>query len=70
GYATGGSTTEVNGRGLCERGNYVATMPGWKAQVVDAIFHTVEITTPTGHTYQSRPPPAPGARRRSIQRRM
>ncbi|HEU4540420.1 MAG TPA: hypothetical protein VFR23_04780, partial [Jiangellaceae bacterium] len=47
GYATGGSTTEVNGRGLCERGNYVATMPGWKAQVVDAIFHTVEITTPT-----------------------
>ena len=68
-HSIGGSTTEVNGRGLCERGNYVATMPGWKARVVDAIFHTVEITTPTGHTYTSRPPPALGSGRVRRRRR-
>jgi hypothetical protein len=64
--AAGGSTTPSNGRGLCERGNYVREMPGWSIRLVDPDRHIVETTTPTGHRHRSRPPAAPGisARRR------
>jgi hypothetical protein len=45
----GGPTTLANGRGLCERGNYVREMPGWTATVTDdgrhSHPHTVTITT-------------------------
>jgi hypothetical protein len=68
-HASGGPTTATNGRGLCERGNYVRTMPGFTIRLVDRVKHIVETTTPTGHTYQSGPPPAPSARRRSKPRR-
>ena len=57
-HATGGPTTPSNGRGVCERGNYVRHMPGWTIRLIDAHQHVVETTTPTGHTYRSAPPPA------------
>ncbi|HZA32692.1 MAG TPA: HNH endonuclease signature motif containing protein [Propionibacteriaceae bacterium] len=61
--ADGGPTSLANGRGLCERGNYVREMPGWTATVTEdgrhGRPHTVTITTPTGHTYtQQRTPTA------------
>ena len=59
-YSDGGLTISLNGRGACERGNYVREMPGWKLEAVssglDGQPHTIKITTPTGHTYAS---PAP-----------
>ncbi|HKH55011.1 MAG TPA: HNH endonuclease signature motif containing protein [Propionibacteriaceae bacterium] len=61
--ADGGPTTLANGRGVCERGNYVREMPGWTATVTDdgrhSRPHTVMITTPTGHTYTSSAPQPP-----------
>ena len=62
-YADGGLTVFPNGRGVCERGNYVREMPGWHIKVIDAGLlarpHTVHITTPTGHHYLSRAPDPP-----------
>lgn len=71
----GGSTTIDNGQGLCAACNYAKQAPDWRASVAPpptrfrstitagADAHTVDITTPTGHTYRStapRPPtPAP-----------
>jgi len=61
--ADGGPTTLANGRGLCERGNYVRELPGWTATVTDdgrhSRPHTVMITTPTGHTDTSSAPQPP-----------
>src|SRR5215204_80223 len=61
--ADGGPTTLANGRGVCERGNYVREMPGWTATVTEdgrhGRPHTVMITTPTGHTYTSSAPQPP-----------
>ena len=51
----GGPTTPTNGRGVCERGNYVREMPGWTIRLADPDTHTVITTTPTGHQYLSRP---------------
>jgi hypothetical protein len=55
----GGPTTPTNGRGVCERGNYVREMPGWTIRLTDPDTHTVITTTPTGHQYASRPPEPP-----------
>lgn len=59
-YSDAGLTIYLNGRGACERGNYVREMPGWKLDAVssglDGQPHTIKITTPTGHTYASRAP--------------
>lgn len=57
--ADGGETTRTNGQGLCEAHNLVKEMPGWRARAVDPRpgRHTVEIRTPTGHTYRSHAPP-------------
>lgn len=54
-----GETNRSNGQGLCEAHDIVKELPGWHARVVDAraARHTVEITTPTGHTYRSHAPP-------------
>jgi hypothetical protein len=58
----GGPTTLANGRGLCERGNYVREMPGWTATVTNDgrhHAHTVRITTPhRPHLHQQRAPTA------------
>ena len=55
-----GPTRAENGQGLCEACNYAKQAPGWHADVIHPAGHLIEITTPTGHTYTSRPPPAPG----------
>ncbi len=55
----GGLATRTNGQGLCEAHNLVKEIPGWTTHVTDPYpaRHTVQITTPTGHTYQSQAPP-------------
>jgi hypothetical protein len=59
----GGTTSAANGQGLCEACNYAKQAPGWRARPGPAgAGDQVEITTPTGHTYTSHPPPLPGAR--------
>ena len=54
-----GPATRTNGQGLCEGHNMVKEVPGWSARVADPRpgRHTVEIRTPTGHTYRSQAPP-------------
>ena len=63
----GGPTTLPNGQGLCESCNYAKTAPGWTSTPAPGPHGTsdsVTITTPTGHTYTSRPPDLPGTTRR------
>ncbi|MCW2132249.1 HNH endonuclease [Arthrobacter sp. VKM Ac-2550] len=55
-----GATSEVNGQGLCEACNLAKETDGWYAQRVPGPRHTVETTTPTGHTYVSTAPALPG----------
>jgi hypothetical protein len=63
-WAEGGSTSEDNGQGLCEACNYAKQAPGWQARPgPHGAGDLVQTTTPTGHTYPSRPPPLPGYRR-------
>jgi hypothetical protein len=62
---TGGETSAQNGQGLCEACNHTKQAPGWRARPGHrGAGTTVQITTPTGHVYVSRPPPAPGRRSR------
>ncbi|SDP85413.1 HNH endonuclease, partial [Arthrobacter sp. ok909] len=56
----GGDTTRTNGAGLCEACNHTKETPGWNAQPRPGPRHTIQLTTPTGHTYQSTAPPLPG----------
>ncbi|WP_374724963.1 HNH endonuclease [Arthrobacter ginsengisoli] len=58
----GGTTDQNNGAGLCEACNHTKETPGWNAQPRPGPRHTLHITTPTGHTYQSKAPPLPGTR--------
>lgn len=58
-HRRGGPTTEANGRGVCERGNYVRELPGWHIRLLDPDTHTVVTSTPTGHEYVSNPPEPP-----------
>jgi len=59
----GGATSADNGQGLCAACNHTKQVPGWQARPGPAgAAETVEITTPTGHTYTSRPSPLPGQR--------
>ena len=51
--ADGGSTSAVNGQGLCEACNQAKEAVGWRAR---GSGRAVETTTPTGHRYRSRPP--------------
>ena len=51
-------------QGLCEACNYAKQAPaGRHAPDRAGAGDQVETTTPTGHTYRSRPPPLPGRRR-------
>jgi hypothetical protein len=59
-YADGGATSFENGQGLCEACNHAKQAPGWSSRVIDPARHLVETTTPTGHTYRSKAPPATG----------
>ncbi len=56
----GGPTTQANGAGLCEACNHTKETPGWTAKPRPGTRHSIEIRTPTGHTYQSTAPPLPG----------
>ena len=56
-----GPTSAGNGQGLCEQCNHTKQAPGWRARPRPGPRHTVEVTTPTGHTYDSTAPPLPGA---------
>ena len=61
-WHTEGPTTSTNGQGLCEACNHTKEAPGWAAKTVTrpGQRHSVETTTPTGHTYRSTAPPLPG----------
>jgi len=59
-WHTGGPTTTDNAAGLCEACNHTKETPGWKARPAPGTRHTLEITTPTGHSYYSTAPPLPG----------
>ncbi|MGI8677051.1 MAG: HNH endonuclease, partial [Nocardioidaceae bacterium] len=57
-FEDGGATSEANGQGLCEACNYAKQAAGWAARATGGgAGEEVEITTPTGHRYRSRPPP-------------
>ncbi|WP_306912598.1 HNH endonuclease signature motif containing protein [Arthrobacter sp. B3I9] len=65
-WAQGGPTTAANGAGLCEACNHTKEIPGWTSRPrpdptgTPELRHTVEVTTPTGHSYHSAAPPLPG----------
>ena len=62
-HARGGPTTATNGQGLCVRCNRTKQLPGFTARTIEpdgrrpGTAHTVEVSTPTGHTYRSTAPP-------------
>jgi len=56
--AAGGQTSASNGQGLCERCNQTKEVARWRA--TPGRDGTIVITTPTGHTYRSKPPPVAG----------
>ncbi|MBG6179735.1 HNH endonuclease [Arthrobacter sp. CAN_A1] len=58
-----GPTTISNGAGLCEACNHTKEVSGWTAQPRPGRRHSLRITTPTGHFYDSTAPPLPGAAR-------
>ena len=59
-WRDGGLTTRSNGAGLCEACNHTKEAPGWSSRPRPGPRHTLYVTTPTGHTYQSTSPPLPG----------
>lgn len=59
-WANGGPTSAANGSGRCQACNLTKEGVGWSERVVPGRRHTLEITTPTGHTYRSTAPPLPG----------
>jgi hypothetical protein len=52
-HASGGPTSASNGQGICEPHNYAKQAIGWSARPRPGPRHTIETTTPTGHTYTS-----------------
>ncbi|BCW51923.1 HNH endonuclease (plasmid) [Arthrobacter sp. StoSoilB13] len=59
-WHNGGPTSLENGAGLCEACNHTKENPGRNAKTIPGSRHHLEISTPTGHTYQSKAPPLPG----------
>ncbi|MDO5626893.1 MAG: HNH endonuclease, partial [Mobilicoccus sp.] len=61
--ADGGAESWDNGQGLCQMCNLAKEAPGWSATAASTgppgdRDHVVTTRTPTGHRYESRPPPA------------
>lgn len=54
----GGPTTTANTQGLCQACNHAKQALGWTARPRPGPLHTVQITTPTGHSYASTAPPS------------
>ena len=67
-HDAGGPTSEANLQGLCQRCNLAKQAPGWRARPRAGPRHTVRVTTPTGHAYDSTAPPQPGRSPRPSQR--
>ncbi len=65
-WHSGGTTTLNNGAGLCEACNHTKENPGWKSRPLAEDVHTLELRTPTGHTYRSKAPTLPGYVRPSV----
>ncbi len=65
-WHAGGTTSLDNGAGLCEACNHTKENPGWKTKPGVRGSRAVEVTTPTGHRYQSTAPPLPGNGNASI----
>jgi hypothetical protein len=61
-WHNGGTTSLGNAAGLCEACNHIKELPGWKAQPRPGPRQTIELRTPTGHSYRSTAPPLPGVR--------
>jgi len=61
-HRKGGTTSAVNGLGLCEHCNYLKESDGWTVTSTDTEngTHTAEFTTPTGSRHRSTAPPMPG----------
>ena len=62
-HGDGGLTSAENGQGICESHNYAKQAIGWSAHPRPGPRHTIETTTPTGHTYSTTAPrirPKPG----------
>lgn len=60
-HADGGPTSIGNGHGLAKRDHGLRDLPGWQVGAVDGdTSGPVRWTTPTGHSYDSRPPPLLG----------
>ena len=57
--AHGGATDTTNAAGLCAACNYAKESPGWRSTVRAGPEHEIEIHTPTGRRYRSRPPALP-----------
>jgi hypothetical protein len=57
----GGKTSVSNGQGLCAACNFAKQAPGWRARPGPA--GQLDLITPTGHRYRSRPPSMPAKRR-------
>ena len=59
-WHSGGATNQSNGAGLCEACNQTKEAPGWSVRPRPGPRHTIETTTPAGHSYRSMAPPLPG----------
>jgi hypothetical protein len=60
-YADGGLTVAANAQGLGKSDHPVRDLPGWAVAAIDGDAGIgVRWTTPTGHVYESRPPPVLG----------
>jgi len=59
-WHSGGTTAQDNGAGLCEACNHTKEAPGWRSRPRPGPRHTLQLTTPTGHSYYSTAPPLPG----------
>jgi hypothetical protein len=57
---SGVATDCFRARGLGESCNHTKEAPGWSAEPRPGPRHTLQIHTPTGHTYLSMAPPLPG----------
>lgn len=61
-----GKTCVENASGRCKRCNQTKEAPGWSEVPVPGDRHSIEITTPSGHSYLSVAPPLPGMANQAI----
>ena len=62
-HAKGGATDAEDAQGLCVSCNHAKQAVGWRARPSPGPGHTIETSTPTGHTYRSAAPSVLGLRR-------